>query len=191
MSRHPRGQARLGRRSAEDAPPCALFEPSPMPCRDCGETAGHAPRCPRNPDAEILPEPVYTRAVRTEAQPAEEPEVPGPAVAVDVDVVAVAEEPPHEAVVGETGTPETAPVAVAEALAELDLGAAVLAPQHQVEPVDPAGASLLRTDEAPWLEAEEALRAEVTRRFLDLFDQMAREATAGALAELSRRRGAP
>lgn len=191
MSRHPRGQARLGRRPAETAAPCALFEPSPMPCRDCGETAGHAPRCPRHPDAEIIPEPVYAAreavAVTDAAPPLEAWPREHAAAPVAVAVPEPADPPPAipEVLTFDVGA-GSAPV-----LAELDLGAAVLAPQHQVEPVDPAGASLLRTDEAPWLEAEEALRAEVTRRFLELFDQMARKATAGALAELSRRRGAP
>lgn len=193
MSRHPRGQARIGRRPAEDAPPCALFEPSPMPCRDCGETTGHAPRCPRNPDAEIVPEPVYARGARTDAptpQPAEEPEVPGLEVAV-TEAVAVTEEPPPQPIASEIVAPETTPVAVAEALTELDLGAAVFAAQQPTGSVDAEGAAHPRSDEAPWLEAEEALLAEMTRRLMELFDRTAREATSAALAELSRRRGAP
>lgn len=46
-------------RPPPEAPPSTLFAAAPLPCRDCGETEGHTPRCPRNPDAEILPEPIY------------------------------------------------------------------------------------------------------------------------------------
>ena len=116
-------------RPPPEAPPSTLFAPAAMPCRDCGETSGHTSRCPRNPDAEIHVEPIYA---------------PRPA-AVSYQRSVRVEEPLREEPTESPASPPEPPAALADEaepprppLAELDLGAALPAPEVDPQPTAPS-----------------------------------------------------
>jgi hypothetical protein len=72
MSRQPRGEARLGARTAEEAPSVLSVLVAP-PCPCCGALVefgeAHEPRCPRGPDPEVADAPRVAARRRTEATP--------------------------------------------------------------------------------------------------------------------------